>query len=375
MSYLGGGLLGYVLNGLGPVLPHLQEALSLSRGQVAAYPTLYAAGMMVMGFAGHGVVGRWGRSASFRLAALALGAAAGLLAFTPSALLAGGGAVVMGASAALMMVVVQATLADEHGPHMIGAISEANAVSSFAAIVGPLVIGAALATGIGWRLGYAALPILISGYLAWAAIGGSEAPPVPAEQPLGVSPSGQRRNWLGILAVVAVEFAFVFWATDYMRSVVGLDDAPSAWLTSFFFVGMVTVRALGARFRVGRPERALLWALAVCLVGFGLFWAGGASSHSALIAGAGLLVAGSGVALLYPLSFTRFLQGSTRGSAHASGRAALASAAAIGLSPLLLGQVADATGLFGAMLVIPVLIVLAALTVVAASDGGQTHPV
>jgi len=44
MSYLGGGLLGYVLNGLGPVLPHLQEALSLSRGQVAAYPTLYAAG-------------------------------------------------------------------------------------------------------------------------------------------------------------------------------------------------------------------------------------------------------------------------------------------------------------------------------------------
>jgi len=49
--------------------------------------------------------------------------------------------------------------------------------------------------------------------------------------------------------------------------------------------------------------------------------------------------------------------------------------AAIGLSPLLLGQVADATGLFGAMLVIPVLIVLAALTVVAASDGGQTHPV
>ena len=73
LAYAGLGLLGFVLNGLGPVLPNLQRELDLTRSEVARYPTLYAVGWLVMSAAGTGWCKRIGRDLALRLSAVGLG--------------------------------------------------------------------------------------------------------------------------------------------------------------------------------------------------------------------------------------------------------------------------------------------------------------
>ena len=64
-----------------------------------------------------------------------------------------------------MMIVVQAFLSDHHGSRAVAAISEANAVSSFAAIAGPLAIALAIAIGLGWAAGFAGPALVVGGLL------------------------------------------------------------------------------------------------------------------------------------------------------------------------------------------------------------------
>lgn len=74
--------------------------------------------------------------------------------------------------------------------------------------------------------------------------------------------------------VVAVEFAFVFWATDYLRSVGKIADAKATAITALFFVGMATARVIGGRLpRMLEPRRrALLNGIGVAGLGFVTFW-------------------------------------------------------------------------------------------------------
>ena len=174
-------------------------------------------------------------------------------------------------------------------------------------------------------------------------------------------------SWFGIVLVVALEFAFVFWATDYMDSVGGLPEALAAALTAMFFVGMAAARALGVvLLRLLDPRRrALLGGLAVAALGFAVFWAAPFVAGTPVWSALGLLIAGAGVAYLFPLSFLGLVGILVGGTDKASARASLASGVAIGLAPLLLGIAADAMGLTTALLLIPILILAAAVNVAA----------
>ncbi len=173
------------------------------------------------------------------------------------------------------------------------------------------------------------------------------------------------RSWIGIVLVVALEFAFVFWATDYMESIGGIAEAAAAALTAMFFIGMAVARGLGVPLmRLLDPRRrALLGALAVSAVGFAMFWGSPFLAGTWVWAAAGLLVAGVGVAYLFPLSFLGLVGVLVGGTDKASARAALASGVAIGLAPLLLGVAADSFGLTRALLLIPLLLLAAAANV------------
>ena len=74
-------------------------------------------------------------------------------------------------------------------------------------------------------------------------------------------------------------------------------------------------------------------------------------------------MAGAGVAYLFPLSFLGLVGILVGGTDKASARASLGSGVAIGLAPLLLGIAADAMGLTTALLLIPLLILAAAVNV------------
>jgi fucose permease len=96
---------------------------------------------------------------------------------------------------------------------------------------------------------------------------------------------------------------------------------------------------------------------ACAAAGFALFWA----APALVFAAAGLLLAGLGVALLYPTMVSRVVAAWPQMPDRAAARAALGSGIAIGGAPFLLAQLSDAIGLRGAFLIVPsLLLVLAA---------------
>ena len=60
--------MAFLLNGLGAVLAPLQRDLHVTRSDVAFYPSLFAAGLVVVGLTGGELVGRIGRTSGSQLA-------------------------------------------------------------------------------------------------------------------------------------------------------------------------------------------------------------------------------------------------------------------------------------------------------------------
>ena len=81
------------------------------------------------------------------------------------------------------------------------------------------------------------------------------------------------------------------------------------------------------------------------------------------LAAAGLLVAGLGVALLYPTTISRVIAAWPHAPDRAAARAALGSGLAIGGAPFLLAQMSDAIGLRAAFLIVPALLLVLAARV------------
>jgi hypothetical protein len=111
---------------------------------------------------------------------------------------------------------------------------------------------------------------------------------------------------------------------------------------------------LALRFAV---DHLLYGALALNAAGFGLFWL----STDPAAAVAGLLGCGLGVALYFPLGLSRAIAASDGQPDRASARVGIGAALASGAGPFGLGALADATSIHTAMLVVPGLLVVAAI--------------
>ncbi len=355
------GCMAFLLNGLGAVLVPLQKELHVSRGAVAFYPSLFAVGLVVIGLAGGSLVGRIGRTASLRLAIAAL-LVGGLLIAAPAQIATFFGAVLLGLGSALLIQLVPAVLAaiQPHAPAVV--IGEANGLASAASVLAPLAVATSLAAGLGWRTGYLALPLVALGAMtlpAWRLALPNSQPATP-DGPSG-HPAPMLGRWFDLVLAVSVEFCFVFWAASAFIAWdrASLSQAPA--LASLFLVGMATARTFSARIirRIPDPRVLILACTACAAAGFALFWAAPALT----LAAAGLLVAGLGVALLYPTTVSRVIAAWPQAPDRAAARAALGSGLAIGGAPFLLAQMSDAIGLRVAFLIVPALLLVLAVRV------------
>jgi MFS family permease len=353
LSYLMLGLWGFLLYALGPALPALKRELDVSRAVVSLHTTIVALGAVAVGVSGARIVRRVGRRRAFWAAGVGLSAGAVGLAIGRSLALTLPAAAVLGFAGALVVVLIQATLADRHGSLGTAAIVEANALATALGAVAPLTVALAILAGSSWRAVF-----LLAGLLAVPALAVAYRCAVfPAAPRLDDAESALPHvywmYWFSLLTFVAVEFCVVFWATDYLETVRGLEPAVAAGLTSLFLVGMTVGRVVGGPFARRIPAVQMLGvALAVTAAGFVLFWA----PAWAPAAVAGLGVTGLGVALLYPLTLSLALAASGGRTDAASARAAFASGVAIALAPFALAALADAAGLRVAYAVVPVLL-------------------
>ncbi|MFE9203652.1 MFS transporter [Micromonospora sp. NPDC007230] len=401
LTYAQLGLWGFFLYGFGPVVPLLRD----EQGTSAAVAGLHSTGIAVGAILGGALfapaarrLGR-GRATWLGLAGVAAGVTAlGLLRPLPATL----AAVAVIATFGMMVISgVSVLLTAHHGPAAPAALTEANAVGAGMGILAPLVIGATVNAGLGWRpvlaveVGLIALVALAAltfrvrlpknGPAAAAAADpvGVTAPaaadpvvPSSAADPALVAPApaapdgraGDRAAhrlpraywiaWVLMSVTGSIEVCLSLWTADVLRTHAGLGAGGASAAVAAIVCGMFVGRVVGGRFALRWPPVPLLLAaLAVSLVGFLVFW----SAPVGWLAVTGLVVLGLGNALHYPLALSIALAAAGPGADKAAGWSSYSMGVGFGIAPVALGWVADGIGPHLAFLLLPGFIAAAVL--------------
>jgi len=360
LAYLMLAWFAYLQAAPGLVIVHLRDELDLSYSTGGLHVAAFAAGSLVAGMISARLERAVGRRTLFWSSAALMGAGTVGLMVGRVAAATVGSVLLMGLGGGLLLVTIQAALADHHGVRRAVALTEANVAASVAYVVLIGLLSLTAALRVGWRAALLVAPVVL--VLAWwtnrrLAI---DAPPpstVEHDRLPGVF-------WIAatmLFCMVAAEWCITAWGASFVADAAGVPTDTAVGLMAGFFGGVVAGRTIGSRLtRRHDPERLLALALAVTAAGFAVLW----PSTGPVQALVGLSLLGIGLGNLFPMGLAVTV-------ALAPGRAALASARAVGatsfavlLAPLTVGTLADATSLQAALGVVPVALVLAAVGLV-----------
>ncbi|NCT90550.1 MFS transporter [Cellulomonas sp. APG4] len=400
---------GWYLYAFSPAVPLIAEEQGISLGAAGLHGTAMAGGTILTGLISSTLALHLGRKALslLGLSLVLVGVSALLtgshLAVTLPAVLVtsiGGGFVLSAAQPALSV---------HHGAAGPAALTEANAMGATVGLLAPLALGASVGLGWGWRpavalvlvlataAGLMLVPLRATGALGKGsrALGRTEdaaLPPgglvaeavVPGAAAGGRAVAGRRRlvarpRWahpraddgpgragrrpfgltfrLFITATVcgaAIEFSTTFWAPELLLERTGASDSVATASVSALVLGMSVSRYVVGPLSLRKaPEKLLVVAYAIAGLGWLVFWLATAPG----LAVAGLVLAGLGYGAHYPLATALVLRSSGGRPDQAQARSSIAVGLAIGISPFLLGTLADVVGAHTAFLMVPVLVV------------------
>lgn len=354
-AYLALAQFTFFLNIQGNIIPFLKDEFDLSYRVVTLHPAAVAAGLIVSGMFGERLTRRYGRlwSVMAGLAGMALGALAIIAAPHPVVSILG--CFLMGAVGCLILIIVPTMLADWHGANRSVAIGEANGISYVASLTAAMAVGLFVAIGFGWRAALL-LGVVLAGllllFLRGVPMPAAKAPPAASEDDErgGRLPLAYWFYWLTIIAFVGVEQSVLVWATEFLTRVKGVPVASAAVTAGAFSFGMLVGR-LSSSVVLARisAARALYLSAIITVPAFLLFW--GASSLP--LAVFGLFAVGLGCALQYPLTLTKAIVTAGPFGELATARASLGSGLSILIIPWAIGALADHTGLWVAMSMLP----------------------
>jgi fucose permease len=377
-----GGLaaFGFLNAVLGPALPYLRAPEHISYVVGALHQVAFAVGGGLAGLLaarGHGSASR------ARIIAVGLGVAAlgGLgVAYGARAPTTIASAFVMSLFGTSALIRMWGVLADVHGPRRTVALAEGEVLVSLGSIVTPLLVAALAVTAFTWR-GALVLGDLGVGAAVWALRSAAiPAPLAPGVSAGGASRSNNVRTDSGaggfrggrrmlvrptlviVFAIVALEFALSFWLASYLHDSLGVARGLAVVMVSGLYAGNLAGRLLASRAARRVPDTALLLgALMTALLGLPLLLGG----HGAAPAAAGILIAGTGIGAMFPVTSSLHVAGSPTDADTSVGE--VISVAALGqlIGPLGAGVIAQSAGLRTGLLVLPafVLLALAALAV------------
>jgi MFS family permease len=369
LAYLLLAFYSYYLNILGPITPFLKNELGLSYTVASLHFAAFAVGILLVGLFGHLLIDRIGRRRALWTGAvgIALGTVLLLAGRNPAITIAA--SFCMGLVGSLILAIVPSALADQYGETRAIAISEANVLGSFAGAVAPLLVGWFARSLLGWRMAlgiFALAPLALWLFFAKTPTPRAAASGIADGRPVSRSPLPARYwvYWLDLVLVVSVEFCMIFWSADYLESGIGMAKADAALAVSLFLAAMIVGRFSVSRLVNGASSaKWVSISILTAAAGFLAYW----QTTRIPIALAGLFVAGLGVAGLYPLILSLAIGAAGASSLQGSSRATLASGTAILLLPLVLGRLADSTGIRSAYAVVAALLAAALLTTLLAT--------
>ena len=353
LGYLLVGIYCYVIAAFGPIMPLLASELNFSYTLTAYHFSAYALGVLVAGSTGDRVMNFLGRNKVLWLGTFLMLSGTVLIIVSHHPAFTIFGAWLVGCTGSIMGQANTTIMADRFKSHRALSITELNIAGSLFCCLAPIMVSLCVRTGIGWR-GVFILPIVLVIFLYARYRNLANAYQKTTVQAVLSQklPLVYWAFWTVIWLSVAGEWSIVFWATDFMIHVNNFSKADASASVSIFLAAMLIGRVIGSRLSRYVHVRNLLEGSSILgIIGFLIFWLG---KHP-WINLAGLFVAGIGQSNVYPLTFASAIGVGSGQTNTATSRLSLASGIANLTTPMMMGYIADKSGIFYSYGVVAVL--------------------
>ncbi len=328
-------ILGLPDFGHGVAWPTMRAELDRPLADLGTFLTVAAAGYLVIAVNAGRLARRWGVEGLVLRATLSSASGLLLVAVSPAWPGVLAGSLLCGLGAGGMDTGFNAAVALRQDARLMGLL---HAGYGLGAAIGPIVMGASLATGAGWRPAYAVFAvasIVLVVPLARNSLG--EAPP---QERMG-SPRGMLLPCLAFFVYVSLEVTIGQWAFTSLTRHRGLGELAASMFVGLYWIALTAGRLwLGLSGHRVAVHRLLGLAVAGAAVATVILWLGGP------VAPLGLVVAGLALSVVFPLLMllTPARVGADRATA-AVGWQTAASSVGAAAGPALVGIVLDRVGI------------------------------
>ncbi|MFA0996980.1 MULTISPECIES: MFS transporter [Pseudomonas syringae group] len=358
--YLMFGLFGAQQGMLGPLMPFLRAEFDLDLRWTGLHFTAYALGLVLIGIPWRWLERRQLPVGTGRIAVGSVVLASGLFAIAGGLPMTLPGSVLMGLSGGLVMAVGQAMLGKRYRQQAAAKLVEAHIVAGLCVLAGALLVGAATAIGLSWRV----VPLIVSACALMMFCA-----PLTIHQPhadhTGLSkmaadtrhpPRMTRLSlWALVILGISAEWGVGFWGAEYIKTHVQTSASVAATLMSLYFAGTVCGR-LASSYALRRfSPQALLTTVTVSAIATLLVL----SSIEGLV-GTAIFTFTLGACLgnFFPLILGTAMRAAPDASSVLSAQASQAVGVALLLAPFLLGLLSERIGVeaaFSLLIVYPLL--------------------
>ena len=360
-SALGYALLVCALS-VGVVLGELREQFDLSGVVASLHGSTFGFGLLAAGLWGVRVVDRLGRRRALAMSAAAITGGITLFSTGPAWPITLAGTALAGLGGALLVMVMPGLISDHHGEHRAAAFAAVNGAPGLAGVAFSLLIGGALALSWSWRTPY----LILTGVIVLALTSVAWPVAIPESPRQGAFTLAHFRDrdvfvpWLHIVNAVICEFAIGIWAATYLKEVGNASGGLASAMAGVFGVSMFLSRLVLPTVMKYLGDATITVSFMVLAVGALMM----CFAPGLLPRVAGLTIVGFGGAPLYPLTVDRLYASAEHkiDSISLGAICALASGTAVTLGPLALGILADSVGLRRALLIVPAIAVVGAIT-------------
>jgi fucose permease len=334
-------------------MPMLRNELQLTYTVAALHLSAYALGVLCAGFTGERVMRRLGLSQALWGCGSVVMCALLLVLVGHNAIVTIFGAWLVGLSGSTMGQTSITLMAERFQEERTIAITESNIASSTFSSIAPIVVGVIVHCGQNWRMAFAPLFLMFGIlYLIFKDVAEPFADHSKLSDREGKLALPYWAFWTVILFSVAGEWSIVFWCSDYMQQVARFSKADASASTSVFLIAIIAGRLAGTRLARSVPVRQLLPIAAVIgLSGFFIFWLGKTPALNFF----GLFLAGFGNSNVYPMTFSQAIGSAPGKTSLASARMSVAAGTANLIAPLVMGFIADRSGILVAYGLVAVL--------------------
>jgi MFS family permease len=363
-------IVNFYMGGFGPAQPLLRAQQHTSLTIAGLHGTAIGIASILAGLLSPKLVHRYGRATTSWLGLSIFGIGVLMFVLSPPIELTLTANFLAGFGTSTVVISMVTQLSHHFPNHQVSAVSQGSGIASGGYVLGTLIVGALAGTSIDWRLGLLlVIPVSIILYLLTRSAIASEHVPDETGPQKGALNRKFWISWAGFIACISSEFATTFWAAALLRNRIGSSAAISTICIVALGSGMGLGRWFGPQIlRVARLDNQLKTVLITQFSGFTVLW----FSHTLWISLIALLVTGAGISMQFALAATRLISFSENRPDLAIGRSSLGSGIAIAGAPFILGVFGDHFGISRAYLMVPVLVVIAFVTIIAIPSAQST---